>query len=393
MRVLQVHNYYQIPGGEDVVVEAEKLLLEEHEHCVRQFTRHNDTIKGLSQKIKVFFSTHYSARSRKEFSRELKSFSPDIVHIHNFFPLITPSILDACIAFDVPVVMTLHNYRIVDPGSLLLHNGKIDERSLQGSAYRCVLDGVYRDSILQTAVVAHMVEYHRKRNTWNTKVHRLLALSDFAKSKFIEGGIHADRITVKPNFVSDYAKQISGALPASLGITDYYIFVGRISSEKGIEMLVDTWNKAKISIPLLIIGDGPLSEKLKQKTQANDKIIWLGYQPKENTLQYIKNARALLFPSICYENFPMTILEAFCLGKPVIASNRGSHASIVKDMHTGIHFEVGNQDDLADKLMWIEKQPDILPDLGHNARKEYLEKYTPEKNYKLLHKIYQDVQG
>jgi len=390
LEILQVHNYYQQAGGEDKVVQNEKELLEKYGHSVWQFMKHNDCINNFQKKLEVFLTTHYSHKTKREFEQFLKKNRPDIVHVHNFFPLITPSIFDVCSSQKIPVVLTLHNYRIVDPGSLLLHNGKVDERSLTGSAYDCVWDGVYRGSVLQTAVVAHMIEYHRKRKTWDTKVNRLIALSDFAKSKFIEGGIAENQLTIKPNFVNDYSNEISDSLPVSHIPSDYYVFVGRISSEKGIEMLVETWVEAKIPTPLYIIGEGPLMDKLKQKAHENNKVVWLGFQPKETTLQYIRKAKAMVFPSICYENFPMTILEAFCLGKPVIVSDRGSHAGIVKDQVTGIHFKVGNKEDLADKMMGIEQHPGILSHLEHNARKEYLEKYTPEKNYEILMNIYQN---
>lgn len=182
MRILQVHNYYITDGGEEVVVKNERRLLEEHSHQVLEFSKDNHSL-SLFDKLKQVFSTHYSRRVKQEFAAFLKTHSVDVIHVHNTFPQITLSILDAAEAQNIPVIFTLHNYHLVYPNGLLYHNGRIDERSLKGSAYECVWDGVYRNSVFLTAIVAHLIEYHRKKNTWSTKVDQFITPTNFAKKK------------------------------------------------------------------------------------------------------------------------------------------------------------------------------------------------------------------
>jgi glycosyltransferase involved in cell wall biosynthesis len=389
MKILQAHNIYQQAGGEDVVVEAEKQLLEDHGHDVVQYIRHNNAIKQPAQKIRLLFSAHYSRRSRKDFGNWLRTEKPDIVHVHNFFPLITPAIFDACRYFEVPAVLTLHNYRIIYPNGLLMHNGQIDERPLHKSAYSCVKDKVYRDSLLQTAVVAHMIEYHKRNNTWNSKVDGLITFTNFSKSKFVEYGIKPEKLSIKPNFIQDQPN--IAKLNHEARHHEFYVFVGRVSKEKGVETLIDTWQKLPDKIPLVIIGDGPQAASLREKSRSNPNIIWKGYQKKDITLAYIKQAKALLFPSVWYEGFPMTILEAFSLSTPVISTNIGSQAEIISDGYDGMHFKVGNAEDLAAKIKLIEEEPGLPKNLGDNARRTYLSKYTPDINYQILQGIYESV--
>lgn len=388
MKILQVHNYYQYSGGEDAVIQNEKKLLEQHGHEVKQYTRHNDEIKGIRQKVSLLLSTHYSNSSKKDFLKKLIAYTPDVVHTHNFFPLITPSIFDTCQEMDIPVVMTLHNYRLIYPNGYLFHDGKVDERPILGSAYTTVLDGVYRNSKLQTAVVAHMIEYHRKKNTWNSKIKCLIALTDFSKRVFIKSGILSEKIRVKPNFTADQYTEVVDDKPYP---DPYFVFVGRISEEKGIEMLVKTWVNYQLAMPLFILGNGPLLDPLKTFSKHSKYVHWLGHQPQSQVLQYVKHAQALVFPSIWYEGFPMTIVEAFSLGTPVITSNIGSQAEIVKDQYNGVHFQLKNKEDLALKITELSKDTNLAKQLGASARSTYLNKYTPEKNYQELISIYNDV--
>lgn len=389
MNILQVHNYYKQSGGEDNVLKREKKLLEEREETVSQFIKSNEDINGFWDYIKVGLNTRYSKNSYYEFNRVLEIENPDIIHCHNFFPLISPSIFDCTTEKEIPSLLTLHNYRLLHPNGLMLYNGHIDERPLEGSAYQCVLDGVYRDSIIQTAVVANMIEYHKKKKTWQDKVDGFIALTEFAKNKFIEGGLPKDKIHVKPNFVGD---PFRGKL--DLGNNEKkegYFFVGRISKEKGIDDLVSAWLSNKKLPSLNIAGDGPLKSELQYKTSDCSNIKWLGKISNSEVLQWLNRSKAMIFPSTWYEGFPMTILESLSVGCPVITSNIGSQQSIIDNEVTGLHFRVSDRKDLLNKVGRLERNNALVRELGANAREKYLQEYTPEKNYRMLMEIYEGI--
>lgn len=390
MKIFLAHNYYRNRGGEDIAFEQEAQLLSDYFHEVFTYTKDNKTdISKISDKIALIFNTQFSKASFRRVSTELEESNPDVVHVHNFFPLITPAIFYACKEKNIPVVLTLHNYRLFHPNGLFLNNGKIDERGLHDNAYQCITDKVYRDSYLQTAVVAHMIEYHKKRDTWNSKVDRFIALSEFAKHKFIEGGISEDKIRVKPNYVDDPFRNKS--LELSKNERPYFIFVGRISLEKDIETILHCWEMLDKEFHLKIIGEGPLREKLQSQTCSYNNIEWLGNIPREKVFEYLHNAKALLFSSRCYENFPLTILEAFSVATPVISSNIGSHSEIVKHDFNGLHFQVGDAEDLASKIIELKSDNHLADRLSSNARNEYENKYTPEENIKKLYEIYGEI--
>ena len=391
LKILQVHNFYQQRGGEDMVVQQEKTLMVSHGHVVHDYFRYNDDITTARDKLNVLLTAHYSKKSRESFRETLVEMRPDIVHVHNFFPLITPSIFDACQDLSIPVIMTLHNYRLVHPNALLINNkGEIDERSVHGSAYACVFDKVYRNSMLQTAVAAHMIEYHRKSGTWRSKVDQFIALTNFAKSMFEAGGVPPQKISIKPNFTNDIFNKVENdQIPSS--DSDYFIYVGRLSPEKGIVMLVDTWIKHDIKASLIVIGEGPLLKEIISKARKSPAIKVLGKKKHTETMEYIRNAKALIFPSTWYEGFPMTIVESFCLGIPVIASNIGSQKEIIKHRHNGLHFEKGESQSLFDQVSALRKDEALKHKLSKNARTDYLKHYSPETNYHQLVKIYQEA--
>lgn len=391
MKILQVHNRYKFKGGEDVVCDQEYELLQNRGVEVDRFIVDNkEQLDNIWALAKLVVTTHYSRKSRDVIYQKLQESSYNILHVHNFFPLLTPSIFDASTELGVPSVLTLHNYRLLYPNGLLLNEGKIDERTIAGSAYRCVPDAVYRGSVFQTAVVAHMIEYHRRQGTWNNKVTRFIALSKFARSKFIEGGLPAEKIEVKPNFVEDHLEKTkSGEI--NLDRQQFYLYVGRISSEKGIETLLQAWKRLPEEIPLYIIGEGPLAERLQKIYRSHDNIRWFGAQPREYIFEYLKHARGLIFPSECYEGSPLTILEAFSMGTPVISSDIGSQAEIVDGEINGLQFETGNAEDLAETIINLDRDKKMLDSLSNHARKSYLDKYTPEKNVERLMTIYRQA--
>lgn len=387
MHVVQVHNFYKQSGGEDKVLEQEKKLLESHGVPVVQYLKSNKNLTDFLDYLFLAFNTRYSQRSYHEFSSFLDKENADIVHVHNFFPQISPSIFDVTTGKGIPSILTLHNYRLFHPNGLLMHDGEVDRRGLNSSAYRCVLDGVYRDSVIQTAVVANMIEYHKKQETWKKKVDLFIALSEFAKKLFVEGGLPEKKIVVKPNFVTDPQLKMSFSKNKPEG----YLFIGRISAEKGIKDLINTWVTHKIPYDLFIIGEGPLKDELQSNSSRCSNINWLGRLQNEDVFRWLNKVKALIFPSICYEGFPITILEALSMGCPVICSNIGSQQSIIKNEVTGLHFEVSNREDLLAKIEVLEHNEDLFSQLCKNARRNYLNYYTPEKNYKMLTDIYKKV--
>jgi glycosyltransferase involved in cell wall biosynthesis len=250
MRVLFVHNFYQIPGGEDTVVRAELAMLAREGITVELFSVHNDDIRGMLGGLRAALNVVYNPRARQALSETLKKFLPDVVHIHNFFPLLSPSIFDACLAAGVPSVMTLHNFRLLSPGALLHPSEAFVGRNFSDSCWWSVPRRVYRNSAAATAAVAAMIEFHKWAGTWTRKVSRFIALTEWAKQLFVEGGLPADRIVIKPNCIA--------RPPAfDVGRREGALFVGRLSEEKGVDILLRAWKHSKY--PLKIIGDGPLS--------------------------------------------------------------------------------------------------------------------------------------
>jgi len=383
MKILFAHNEYLQHGGEDAVLSMESSLLDSHHQTVRHLKINNNSTSHLTGRIKTAFACCYSGKNKKKITKLLNITKPDIVHVHNFFPLLTPSIYDACIDADVPVIQTLHNYRTICPGALLMRNGKICEKCITGSPYHAILYRCYRNSIPGSWAVARMVAYHRKRQTWPHKVDRFIALTDFGKHKFVEAGFPAEKIVVKPN-----SYQGKGAI-YKLQDTSRKgaLFVGRLSGEKGVATLLKAWQN--LNAPLRMAGGGPLLESAQQV--AGSKISLLGQISAEQVSDEMSKAAFLVMPSEWYEGFPMVLVESFAHGLPVIASRLGGMAEIVEDGVTGLHFEPGNPEDLAQKVQWMQDHPKECRQMGENARLVYEDKYTPEKNYEMLMDIYQQA--
>lgn len=375
-KILQVHNYYDISGGEDSVVEAESGLLSV-KNTIIPIYESNESIKGVRQKIKTAVGIAKSNGSKERLSKAIKKNKVDVVHVHNFFPKLTASVFDATYEANVASVFTLHNYRTICPTALLMHNGKPCERSIKEKAYWAVPHRVYRNSFFGTTALAYMIEYHKRKKTWKTKVDRFICLTEFSKAKFIQAGFPASKIVVKPNFTKDPGGETM--IPRKRRA----VFVGRLSEEKGIEVLINAWNK--INFPLDIIGEGEVIGV------DNNAVCLLGRKHKEFVIDAVKSVEFIIVPSICYEGFPMAIVEAFACGTPVLCSRLGSMEEIVEDGVTGLHFEAGNSQDLQEKAQWLIDNPEQTREMGRNARNEYLAKYTPEKNYEMLMDIYQQA--
>ena len=386
LKIIAVHNRYQERGGEDEVFEAEAQLLSDRGCTVKTVTEPASDPRTWKQKYDVALNCIWSKPAHEKFLNLLREERPDVVHIHNFFPGISPSVYYACREADVPVVQTIHNYRIICPSATLYRDGHICEECMEHGPWRGVRYGCYRDSRLGTAAIALMIQTHRKRETWTEMVDCYVTLTEFARRKMITGGLPAGKITVKPNFLlSDPGRRTTRG--------EYALFVGRLADLKGIPTLLAAWQQLAEAVPLVIAGDGPFRVEMESEIARRGltHVLYRGRLSRQETLDAMKNARFLVFPSGWYEGFPMTIVEAFACGLPVICSRLGSMQEIVTDGLTGVHFNSGDADDLAAKVNWAWKHAEETDAMGTAARREFEARYTAARNYEMLTEIYEKV--
>jgi glycosyltransferase involved in cell wall biosynthesis len=388
MKILLVHNTYQDRGGEDVVFVQERQLLESGGHQVVEYQRHNSEIKQYSKlrKISLLGRTVWAADSNRELGVLLRQTKPDVVHIHNTFPLISPSIYWACRNEQVPVVQTLHNYRLFCPGANFFRAGKTCEDCIGGNFWNGVRHGCYRNSRAETAPVALMLYVHHARKTWHRMVDRYIVLTGFARDRFVQAGLPPEKIVIKPNCVDpDPGMKVEEG--------SYALCVGRVSDEKGVSTLIKAWRQLPRTCTLRVVGDGPARAKLQSEAAANgfSNITFLGQQPRQRVIEAMKGARFVVFPSELYENLPLTIIEAFACGTPVLASRLGAMSEIVEEGRTGRFFSAGNADELARVAAQAWEQPEQLRAMGKQARREYEDKYTAAANLQQLTEIYRGV--
>lgn len=306
----------------------------------------------------------------------------DLVHVQNFFPLISPSVYYAAKAEKVPVVQTLHNYRLLCPNGLFFRDGHVCEDCLgKPVPWPGVLHACYRESRTATTAATVMLTTHRIMRTWTEMVDVYIALTEFARQKFVQGGIPAEKIVVKPNFVhSD--------LGCGEGRGGYALFVGRLSTEKGVDTLLAAWKLLAGQLPLKIVGDGPLSSQVTEAVKKLDCVEWLGRRPVQEVYALMGNAMLLIFPSKWYETFGRVAIEAFAKGTPVIAANIGAITELIEHGRTGFLFCPGDSEDLAAKVKWALAHPRELTQMRREARSEFESKYTAKENYRRLMEIY-----
>lgn len=374
MRVLVVHNQYQQEGGEDAVVKDECALLERNGIVVKIYRQHNRQIEDMPR-LQVALDTIWSRRTVEEITDLIARFKPDVIHAHNTFPLISPSLYFAARRNHVPLVQTLHNFRLFCAQAMFLRDGNICEDCLGTLPWRGVLHRCYRNSAAQSAVVVGMQGIHRALGSYRREVTRYIALNRFCRDKFIEAGLPGDRICIKPNFVD--------LPPAPEQPRHGALFVGRLSQEKGVATLLE----AALQYPeadITVIGTGPEQPAL----QCRNNIRLLGWQKSPFIYTQMQKSAYLVMPSVWYENFPRTLVEAYACGLPVIASRLGAMAELVKDGVNGLLFTPGDADDLVKKMRWADSQPEAMRKMGLAARMEYEQKFTPETNFAQLMGIY-----
>lgn len=377
LRVLVCHNRYRQRGGEDSVCESEVALLRQHGHDVELMSRNNDDV-GSRGALRAAAESVWSFDSSRALVQSIRSFRPDVIHVHNTFARLSPAIYWAAEGEGVPVVQTLHNFRLLCPQAMFLREGKVCEDCLGKIPWRGAVRACFRGSRAQTAVLGGMVTFHRAIGTWQSKVTRYIALNQFCRNKFIEGGLPPERIVVKPNFV-DF-----DAPPAA--DRSGFLFVGRLSVEKGVAVLADAARKVP-DAAVSVAGTGPEDAVL----DGVPGIERLGALSGEAVREAMCRAGALVLPSIWYENFPRTLVEAFAAGLPVIASRLGALEELITHAETGLLFNPGDATDLAKQLRFAIDNPDLMKAMGIRARARFELEFTAQRNYRQLIDIYEDA--
>jgi len=383
MKILALHNYYQQRGGEDQCFEDTIRVLKAHGHEVREQTMHNDQIKG-AKKVKVALDTLWSRTSYRLIGQVIQDFKPDLMHAMNTFPLFSPSVFYAAKKLGVPVIHEIQNYRTSCAGAYLLRDGNVCEKCI-GAAFpiAAIQHRCYRGSRLGSAILATTIALHRWKRTWHNAVDLILCPSKISKQKLIESGMPGEKITVKLNSL-DFDPGMGR------GTGGFAVFVGRLSPEKGLDTLVDAW-KTDSALPILkIIGDGPLATMVQAAQAADTRIQWLGRKPIPELLEIVGQANCLVMPSVWYETFGRTTVEAFAKGTPVVGSRIGGTAEIIDEGKNGWLFTPGNAQELASKVkMAMNLSLVEASSYRDAARKSYLQNYTSEVNYRRLVECYQ----
>ncbi len=384
MKILLIHNAYQRFGGEDSVVARESSLLSRSGHEVVTYEVSNDSISGLWGRVRAALGTIFSLRSYLAVGKAIRELQPEIVHVHNFFPLISPSVFYACRRERVPVVFTLHNYRILCPTATLEHDGEVVRRSLEEGPWWALRQRVFQGSLAGTFVLCSMIYIHTRIGTWNRMVDRYITPSETSRRNFVDGGLPSNRLTVKPHFV-----EVDDGAPRS---RSGFLYVGRLSTEKGVSVLlraIQALADSRRSIGkdlFCIVGGGHMEQHCRDAGIAST-----GEMQASGVQEMMRSATALIVPSVCQETFGLVIIEAYACGLPVIASRIGAFEELVVEGQTGLMFEPGNAQDLAEKIRWAAENPLEMMRMGTQARSRYEDRYTAERNIDLLVSIYREV--
>ncbi|MCM2375146.1 glycosyltransferase [Aporhodopirellula aestuarii] len=385
MKALMCHLYYKYPGGEDVVYEDECWLLQEYGHEVVRYEAQNSQIDTMG-KIDLARKSFWNPETYRDIRELIQRESPDVVHCANTFPLFSPSLYQAAKDEGVPTVQTLHNFRLACVGGTLLRNGEVCHKCLgkamplSGIIHRC-----YQGSLTASTVSALMHSYHRRRGTWSRLIDQYILLTPHSKEIFTAAGLPPERMTVKPNFVRP-----DPGFHDSRSKKNYAVFVGRLSKEKGLDVLMDAWSELSEfpDLELLIVGEGPLRGLVESAAQRDPRIRLAGQLPRDQTMQCIGAAKFLVFPSVWYETFGRTIIEAQACGTPVIASNMGAMATLIQHDQTGLLFEPGNAMQLAERCRNLLADEQLQKRLSVEGRAHYEREFSAETNLLQLLNVY-----
>lgn len=386
MKALFIHSFYRYRGGEEVLVDTEMSILKNAgiDVDLLEFRNPSNFLGSILLMLLLPFNVFSYIKTRNK----IRSFKPDVVHLHNWHFAASPSVIVACHVLKVPIVLSLHNFRLICPSATLFHNGDLFLESIKNEfPWKAIRLGVYRNSIAQTFLLAFTIHLHKKLKTWQ-KVSAFLINSEFEKKTFLESslGIPEDKFVVKVNSIAD------PSFDPALKRQSHFMFIGRLVPEKGIDVTIEAF--AKTGLPLVIYGYGPLEQKVKNAVEAHPNIEFRGSLQHDQLCEELRNCNALIFPSTWFEGMPLTLLHAFSTGTPVIASNIGAMSTMIQDQQNGLHFKVGDAEDLAQKLDYWNGLPGAEKEaFGLRSRMIYEKVYTPEAILKSLESIYTEVQN
>lgn len=380
MKVVQVHNYYRSRAGECVVFEAIVDLLKRHNVEVHTLTKKSQGIdNSFWTKLSAFGSGIYSLSAARDMSKLLQRLNPDVVHIHNLYPLISPSVAVTCYNHRIPVVMTCHNYRLVCPIGTFFCKDRTCESCADGKEYWCMIKNC-RNNYVESTVYALRGMTARRFGLISKNVTLFIAVSEFQRRKLTEGGIDRKKIIVLPHMVN------TPDFTADPVLGRYVAFVGRISEEKGIDTLLSA---AKNLPEASFSFAGGFTQALGMKSDASNNVEFVGWLDRAQLSNFYRMARFVVVPSKCYETFGLVILEAMSHGLPVIASRIGGLPEVIDDGVTGVFFEPGNSYDLASKIKLLWKNPQVCRKMGQAAREKVVAEYSEEKYYDRLLSVYE----
>lgn len=392
MKILAIHNFHRkgSASGDDQVFKSETALLESHGNEVIRYTASNDEFDkaGVIGKLKATFGMFWSFKNYKAVKELCEREKPDIVHIHTFFPLLSPSILYAAKRSGCKVVATLHDTRFICPCSTSLRGTQLCNECGDGHYFRMCKYGCFKGSKLQSLIVAFIFKYHRIRKSFYKQIDKYICLNENQIKLLTNIGFDKDKIVKKYNFVPDAEANLKEVRVDSLP-ERYVVFYGRIGEEKGIRILMKIWDE--IDIPIVVMGGGPLEDEFKQWAETKKNVYYLGYTEHNKCLSIVKGAEFVVFPSIWYEGCSMVEIETESLGKGLIATDLGFSVEAIADGVNGYKVKLGDVDGFRERIVKLWNNPEKCQEIGLNARKDYEMKYMPEDNYKQLMDIYKNV--
>ncbi len=385
MRILIAHNRYQQAGGEDAVVSQEIEMLTSRGHEVQLLSTDNYRIVDSRAQVAAAFRSFYSLPSYELAASKIRSFRPDIFHVHNTVPSLSPAIYYAANKADVPVVQTLHNYRLICANAQLFRDGTPCEECVKRRSFMPgVVHACYRDSRVGAAVVGAGTALHSILGTWQHRIDRYIVLSKFAADKLAGYRVPLNKMCIKPNFTGD-----RGLGPGDGG---YALFVGRLREEKGLDTLLTADLAGILPMPIYIAGDGPMLQKVHAAcSRPASQLRCLGSRSREEVIDLMKHASVLLIPSLWHETFGMVAIEAFATGLPVIAARMGALSEIVEEGVSGLLYEAGDAAGMTRALRWLADHPADVARMRVSARNRYLERYSEEENYNQLLSVYNEL--
>lgn len=385
MRILVAHNRYRSeqPSGEDVVVGADVESLRRRGHVVQEYVRRSDDIAGFGLAAKAALPARvvWSPADARAVRALIRSFRPQVMHVHNTFPLISPSILREARLLGVPVVATLHNYRLFCASGLLLRDGNACTSCVGRSALPGLVHGCYRGSRAATLPVSVSISLHGTARTWSRNVDRVVVMTEFARRAVVRAGMPEERVVVRPHGVT------SAMVERSM-TGDDFVYVGRLSEEKGIDLLIEAWDNSFGR--LSVVGDGVLAGRLRRRAAERDlDVVFHGPMAHEDARRLMAHARAVVVPSRAFETFGLTAVEAMSAGVPVIVAAHGALGELVDGAEAGLGFRPGDVADLRRALSRMDRETSAR--LGKQARERYARRYTMDRAMGTLERIYAAV--